>query len=231
MIFHKKSESHWESISDLMTGLMMIFIFICLGFLLQRNHEKQNYTMVKDQIYADLKREFKPEEIARWGTNIDPETLAVTFIEPMVFFGNDDAEVNAHFRQVLDEFFPRYVEVLQPYSDKIVEVRIEGNCSLAWSGDVQSKEAYFYNMKLSQDRAFNVLQYIYGIEALRDRRPWLVEKLRANGASYSKAQKDNDAASRSVEISIKRDAEKELITKAENPDELKSILRAAPEGR
>jgi len=209
MIFRKHGESHWESISDLMTGLMVVFIFICLGFLYQLNQNQRNYNMLKDQIYEDLQKEFKPEEIARWGTNINPDTLTVSFVEPSVFFANNDAAVNAHFRQVLTEFFPRYVKALQPYSDKIVEIRIEGNSSLEWHGDVKSKEAYFYNMKLSQDRAFNVLQYVYGIDALQNYRPWLIEKLRANGASYSKAN-DNVAASRCVEISIIRDAEKEL---------------------
>ena len=98
---------------------------------------------------------------------------------------------------------------MQKYSDHIVEVRIEGNASLEWNGDVNSPEAYFYNMKLSQDRAFNVLTYVYTINSAAKYRPWLKDKLRANGASYSKANANNNA-SRCVEISIRRDAEKEL---------------------
>ncbi|MBR3621902.1 MAG: hypothetical protein IKN43_00940, partial [Selenomonadaceae bacterium] len=112
MIFRKHGESHWESISDLMTGLMVVFIFICLGFLYQLNQNQRNYNMLKDQIYEDLQKEFKPEEIARWGTNINPDTLTVSFVEPSVFFANNDAAVNAHFQQVLTEFFPRYVKAL-----------------------------------------------------------------------------------------------------------------------
>ena len=64
-------------------------------------------------------------------------------------------------------------------------------------------------MKLSQDRAFNVLQYVYAMPSVSLEREWLQEKLRANGASYRKAN-ENDAASRCVEISIRRNAEKEL---------------------
>lgn len=64
-------------------------------------------------------------------------------------------------------------------------------------------------MKLSQDRAFNVLQHVYGIQAVANDRPWLQEKLRANGASYSKANEDS-AASRCVEFSIRRNAERDL---------------------
>lgn len=209
MVFRDREDSQWESISDLMTGLMVIFLFVCLGFLYQLNQNKMDYNLVKDQIYADLNEEFKPDEIARWGTRIDKDNLTVTFIEPSVFFASGSSQVNPHFQQVLNDFFPRYIKVLQKYSDHIVEVRIEGNASLEWNGDVNSPEAYFYNMKLSQDRAFNVLTYVYTINSAAKYRPWLKDKLRANGASYSKANANNNA-SRCVEISIRRDAEKEL---------------------
>ncbi|MBQ6006084.1 MAG: hypothetical protein IJS81_10530 [Selenomonadaceae bacterium] len=67
-------------------------------------------------------------------------------------------------------------------------------------------------MKLSQDRAFNVLQYVFTLNTLQTpkKRQWLVDKLRANGASFSKADTQNANASRCVEISIRRNAEREL---------------------
>ena len=209
MYGRRNEENHWQSISDLMTGLMVVFLFVCLGFLYQLNQTKVRYNLVRDQIAQDLKDEFKPEEVTRWGTRLDERTLTISFIEPSVFFGTNEQHVNAHFQKVLDDFFPRYVQVLQKYSDQIVEVRIEGNASREWYGDPDSPEAYYYNMKLSQDRAFNVLQYCYSIEGMDKYRPWLQEKFRANGASYSKAN-ENAAASRCVEISIRRDAEREI---------------------
>lgn len=209
MAGRRKQENHWQSISDLMTGLMVIFLFVCLGFIYQLEQTKLRYNYIRDSISQDLQDEFKPEEIARWGTRIDPQNLTVTFIEPSVFFDTNDATVNAHFQQVLEEFMPRYIAVLQKYSDDIVEVRIEGNASREWNGDPNSPEAYYYNMKLSQDRAFNVLQYVYSMGELRAYRPWLQDKLRANGASYSKAN-DNASASRCVEIYLRRNAEKEI---------------------
>ena len=202
----------WQSISDMMTGLMMIFLFVCMGFLFQMKETVSRYEQVKNQIHQDLIEEFKPEDMARLGARIDEEDLRVVFISPSVFFAAGDSTVNQHFQTVLAEFFPRYVKVLEKYSAEIVEVRIEGNASLEWSGDVNSNDAYFYNMKLSQDRAFNVLQYIFTLNTLQtpDKRQWLVDKLRANGASFSKADTQNANASRCVEISIRRNAEKEL---------------------
>ena len=202
----------WQSISDMMTGLKMIFLFVCMGFLFQMKETVSRYEQVKNQIHQDLIEEFKPEDMARLGARIDEEDLRVVFISPSVFFAAGDSTVNQHFQTVLAEFFPRYVKVLEKYSAEIVEVRIEGNASLEWSGDVNSNDAYFYNMKLSQDRAFNVLQYIFTLNTLQtpDKRQWLVDKLRANGASFSKADTQNANASRCVEISIRRNAEKEL---------------------
>ena len=203
-------DSHWQSISDLMTGLMVIFLFVCLGFLYQLNQVREKYNMERIAIYDELNEEFKPEEMAKWGARIDEHTLTVSFVEPSVYFASGSAQVTWQFQQMLNEFFPRYIKILKNHSDSIIEVRIEGNASKEWNGgDPNSTAAYYYNMKLSQDRAFNVLQYAYAMPAVAEDRPWLQEKLRANGASYSKAN-ENNAASRCVEISIRRNAEKEL---------------------
>lgn len=213
MLFRKNTqESHWQSISDLMTGLMVIFLFVCLGFLYQLNQVKEKYNMERIAIYDELNKEFKPEEMARWGARIDEHSLTVSFVEPSVFFDSGSAQVKPGFQNMLNDFFPRYINVLKRHSDSIIEVRIEGNASKEWNGgDPNSSAAYYYNMKLSQDRAFNVLQYVYAIPAVYEDRLWLQEKLRANGASYSKAN-ENVGASRCVEISIRRNAERNLET-------------------
>ena len=153
--------------------------------------------------------EIKPEDWARLGARID-EDLRVIFVAQEVFFDVGDNTVKPEFQRRLEEFFPRYVKVLEKYSDEIVEVRIEGNASREYRGDISSNDAYFYNMKLSQERAFNVLHYVFTLNSMQDKRQWMIEKLRANGASYSKATDDTTAASRCVEISIFRNAEKEL---------------------
>ena len=215
MIFKKKSADIWESISDLMTGLMVIFLFVCIGFLYQIKDTVNKYERVRNAIHQDLITEFNPEDMARLGARIEDD-LRVVFVAPSVFFAVGDSRVNQDFQNKLAEFFPRYVKVLEKYSDDIVEVRIEGNASLEYNGDVNSKDAYFYNMKLSQERAFNVLQYVFSLNIMQEKRQWMIDKLRANGASYSRASTQNAAAARSVEISIHRNAEKELESINEN---------------
>lgn len=222
MIFKKNSDNIWTSISDLMTGLMIIFLFVCIGFLFdlkeqerqleeqQKNIEaiKNQYETTRVKIYKDLIEEFKPEEIAGWGAQIDDTELRVIFISPSVFFDVGSSVVKPSFQQVLTEFFPRYIKVLEKYSDDILEVRIEGNASIEEGENINSNPDYFRNMQLSQARAFNVLQYVFSLDAVQDKRQWMIDKLRANGASFSKANIEKADVSRCVEISIRRNAEK-----------------------
>lgn len=214
MIFRKEPENIWTSISDLMTGLMVVFLFVCIGFLFQLAEKQRQldevisrYEFMRNKIYQDLSDEFKPEELAGWGVQIDDKELRVIFVAPSVFFDVNSSIVKPNFQQTLTEFFPRYIKVLERYSDDIVEVRIEGNASIEEGESIDSNRDYFRNMRLSQERAFNVLQYVFSLGNIQDKRQWMIDKLRANGASFSKANLEKTAASRCVEISIRRNAE------------------------
>ena len=65
MIFRKKTANIWESISDLMTGLMIVFLFVCIGFLYQLKDTVNKYEKVRNSIHQDLIKEFNPEDMAR----------------------------------------------------------------------------------------------------------------------------------------------------------------------
>lgn len=200
-----REEPYWQSISDLMTGLMVVFVFVCIAFLYQINKAKKDYNIVREQITIALVEEFKMENYVYKGIEIDPKTLKAVFREPSVYFDDDSSYVKPAFRNLLDDFFPRYCKVLKKFDKHIQEIRIEGHASKSYKKNPNSVEAYYYNMYLSQSRAFNVLTYCYGATP-EDYRPWLKSKLRANGASSSNAI-DDEAASRCVVISIVRNAD------------------------
>ncbi len=210
MVLEKRFDV-WEPISDLMTGLMMIFLFIGLAFLLQLEMQKEDALDVKRQIYLDLSNEFKEAEMRNWGAEIDPKTTAITFKEPEVLFDVDSSNLKPRFQEILSDFFPRYVAILrQPkYDGKISEIRIEGYASLEVGEDPNLDAVYFYNMKLSQDRARNVLQYIFGIGALQAQKHWLQQTIITNGYSYGKTRGDHNY-DRRVEFRVMTTAEQEL---------------------
>lgn len=207
----KKAFHVWESISDIMTGLMMIFLFISLAFLFELKMETSGYAEIKQQIYVDLCNEFKEEELEKWGAEINRDTTAIYFKSPDIHFAKGDSNVSPKFQAILKDFFPRYLAVLEQekYEGKIAEIRIEGHASREWNGDPSTDEAYFYNMKLSQERARNVLQYLFQLPEVKEKKSWMRDTMTANGYSYSRAGEDNDFAKR-VEFRVVTEAENKL---------------------
>ena len=208
----RKKESHiWESISDIMTGLMMVFLFISLAFLFELKLETSGYAEIKQQIYVDLCNEFKEAELEQWGAEINRETTAICFKSPDIHFAKGDSNPSPKYQAILKDFFPRYIAVLnqEKYQGKIAEIRIEGHASREWKGDPSTDEAYFYNMRLSQERARNVLQYLFLLPEVKEQKEWLRGTMTANGYSYSHAGEDNEFAKR-VEFRVVTEAENKL---------------------
>ena len=219
-----KEENQWMSISDLMSVLMMIFLFISIVYLKSINQEKgritsiaQTYEETQVEITHDLKEEFA-KNLQIWNAVLDSLTLSIRFENPDILFKVGSAELNDHFKSILDSFFPRFIQILtEPkYKNDIEEIRIEGHTSSEWNGEPSSRQAYFNNMELSQDRTRKVLEYI--LSQIKDEElfRWTKSKLTANGLSSSKLIYNNDQTedkerSRRVEFKIKTNAEKQII--------------------
>ena len=116
--FFRRSESEWISISDLMAGLMMIFLFIAISYMnslqLRAKQIRQiavAYQEMQDNLYKDLFKEFK-DDLPIWQAEIDRETLTVRFNEPEVLFAQASHTVTTRFKDILDDFFPRYLGIL-----------------------------------------------------------------------------------------------------------------------
>jgi outer membrane protein OmpA-like peptidoglycan-associated protein len=157
---HRK-ENYWISLSDIMTGLMVIFLFISISYMVkvkQREEEKdemvESFQNVKVELYNELKNEFENDfREDKWHAVID-EDLSIRFLNERVLFDYDSYRIKPEFKKILDDFFPRYLEILlkEKYRNKILEVRIEGH--------TDSRGNYMYNVKLSQNRTRSVLDYV-----------------------------------------------------------------------
>lgn len=190
-----KSETEWISISDLMTGLMMIFLFISISYMnsLQIRAKQIRkiavaYQELQDDLYQELYLEFK-DDLPKWEAEIERETLSVRFHEPDVLFKQGEDEVTTRFKDILKEFFPRYLRIMnsKKYRDSIEEIRIEGHTSSEWHKKVNEDEAYFLNMMLSQNRTRSVLEYCLGlIKDDYDILAWSRRYITANGLSSLK---------------------------------------------
>lgn len=193
-----EEESVWLSISDLMSGLMIVFLFIAVAFMsrvadenIQMKKQKdtiekvvQTYEDTKGSIYNDLYEEFK-DDIDEWSMRIDRDG-PISFIEPEVLFDSGKDELKPQFIDILNSFFPRYIGlVFNKYKDNVAEIRIEGHTSSEWTGGNTELDSYFANMELSQDRTRNVLMHLINLEETQQYKDWLISKITANGMSYS----------------------------------------------
>lgn len=224
MVLMKKkiqAENHWMSISDMMSALMIIFLFIAISFMIKVNEQKKDMDkiireskQVKIEIYEALNKEFR-DDFSQWGAELDQKTLSVRFKEPDVLFKPNSSRIEEKFIVILDDFFPRYLKVLNnpKFRDSIQEVRIEGHTSSEWRDDLGTDIAYLENMRLSQERARSVLTYVFGLK-VPEQRDWLIKHLTANGLSFSQRiendGKENFEKSRRVEFRIRTNADEKM---------------------
>lgn len=227
------TEEHWISISDMMAGLMVIFLFIAISYMLHVQAEQERieqiavtYEKLQSDLYADLEEEFK-DDLNRWNAVLQEQTLSIRFKEPEVLFEQGSAEVRPDFEKILDDFFPRYIRILREskdsngkpkYINDIAEIRIEGHTSSEWTENISSEAAYIHNMELSQGRTRSVLEYVLQIPSIRQSQEiqdWLKLHLTANGLSSSKLITskgiENKKESRRVEFRVRTNAEKRIV--------------------
>jgi outer membrane protein OmpA-like peptidoglycan-associated protein len=216
-------EEHWIPLSDLMTGLMFLFLLIAIAYMAQVEAQRAtpknlltNYVETRAQLYRDLDREFHGD-LLRWGATLDPNTLSIRFNARNVLFAAGSAELQPRFKTILSNFFPRYVRLLSEpkYRDVISEVRIEGYTSSFWRAGASRDESYIANMALSQDRTRSVLGYVLALPAVQPQQDWLMQVLTANGLSSSHpvlrsdGSEDADASQR-VEFRVRTNAEAQI---------------------
>ena len=213
--YESKDENAFAlSTGDLMASLLFIFILLLMGALLQVQEKAEQdeeivkrYDQIKTQLYIDLQQEFK-DDLAVWRATID-STLCIRFQEPSMLFDEGQSLLKPKFKNILDDFFPRYIAVLSrdEYRDNIEEIRIEGHTN--------SNGGYYSNMELSQDRTRAVLQYCFSLMS-DDLEEWLKGLVTANGLSSShlilkmNGEEDKDL-SRRVEFRVRTNAEKQNV--------------------
>ena len=224
-------DSDWISVSDLMAGLMVIFMFIAISYMINVINEKEEirvqrdnirsiavtYNRLQDELYDELQSEFE-DSLASWQAVVDRETLAIRFEAPRVLFFEGSSRIRPRFSTILSDFFPRYIAILASpkYRGDIEEIRIEGHTSSEWNWGTSLAEAYIENMELSQDRAREVLTYALSLPSVAHDREWIRRHLTANGLSSSKrvlsdSGSEDQASSRRVEFRVRTNAERQIM--------------------
>jgi len=218
-----RQEDQWISVSDLMTGLMIIFLFISISYFRNIQIDRDDIRKIaytwketQDLVYESLKNELG-DDLKNWNATLKRETLSVSFPEA-VAFRKSESSVRPEFQLILNKFFPKFLKVLSNHKDKIIEIRIEGHTSSEWNKYTTELDAYFKNMELSQNRTRKVLKHVLGQPGLYNKHKWSKNLITANGLSSSKAIKyiknnkvyEDRKRSRRVEFRVVTES-KELI--------------------
>ena len=183
------------------------------------------YVETKKNLHDKLVSEFAGDT-AKWQMSIGKD-LTMKFENPTVLFASGEWELTEPFKIILEEFLPRYFNILlkDTLRDRIQEIRIEGH-----TDDVPipalDKDPYIANIILSQRRSLSVIKYFRGLPVFKqytEGEKQLIEYwLTANGFSYGKSLDDsgeytmssnnpiNRELSRRVEIRIVTNGDKLL---------------------
>jgi outer membrane protein OmpA-like peptidoglycan-associated protein len=215
-----QANREWISISDMMAGLMMVFLFIAVLFMSEVKKEQkaikeiaEGYQNIQQQLYEDLKKEFK-EDLKIWDAEILKDNT-IRFKSLDILFDTNSSNIKGIFKNVLDDFFPRYLYILtnNKYKKQIKEIRVEGHTSSVWKNATRG-QSYINNMSLSQNRAKSVLAYSYNIVKSANNKVFLENVFRANGMSFSnlilKNEKEDIQASQRVEFRAVTKAEERI---------------------
>jgi outer membrane protein OmpA-like peptidoglycan-associated protein len=218
---HIEQEEHWVSVSDLMAGLMMVFLLIAIVFMVNAEIERNKvrdvailYDRLRTQLYEDLVLEFS-DDLDAWGAEIN-EDLSIRFGRPELIFDKGENDLKLEFQEILIDFFPRYLGIISSdkYRNDIAEVRIEGHTSSGWLGR-EEDEAYILNMGLSQERTRSTLSFLLELPDVQNEKFWLTAHMTANGLSSSKpiylaSGEEDRERSRRVEFRLRTDAESRI---------------------
>ncbi len=215
-------EEHWIPLSDLMTGLMFLFLLIAIAYMVEVTvqHAKpvkvlETYAQTRAQLNKDLKAEFG-SQLPAWSGVLDPNTLSIRFYGEGLF-APGSARLQPRFEAMLDDFFPRFVRLLSEpkYRSIVSEVRIEGYTSTFWRPGASFGESYMGNMALSQDRARAVLAYALALPAVQPQSRWLAHVVSADGFSFSHLVRRSNGtedtnASQRVEFRVQTGADAQI---------------------
>lgn len=196
------NETNWMSFSDIMTGLMVIFMFIAISYIVEVqkrideiNQIVNDYKSTKDKIYNELNRTFT-DEFEEYNLVVNPDlSILITDVNALfpVQFYDQEVLLTNRFKNFLNNFTPLFYQIIlkDEYRDAISEIRIEGHTAIQ-SPEKEYDNNYYQKMLiLSQKRSNRVLEYMmkhkYYNDLNSNKKRFLRFITTSNGLAFGKA--------------------------------------------
>lgn len=146
---HESESATWIALADLMTGLMAIFLVMCMIVMTNQNRTR---SVIITTVTEALKN-------ANIEVTTDAKTGDVSIVNRDLLFDTNSATLRPAGKVFLNNFVPEYSKAVfsldNNISDEIARIVVEGRTSR--SGNAA------HNMTLSLERANAVVQYIYNM--------------------------------------------------------------------
>jgi len=175
----------------------------------EENTMTSDNSEILDSLYEALYDEFR-DDFDAWNAQLDKDTLSFRFKSPHLMFKHGNSKLQDNYMEVLNEFFPRYIKILEDYETYIQNVFVEGHTSSEYKMGKTKQEKFDFNMALSKKRAHKVFEYVVNINSIiiTESKIWITEVFKAVGKSSSQLitnedGSENAALSRRVEFKIK----------------------------
>ncbi len=168
----------------------------------QRGKAEDELTIhVISNLYSALNKEFKLD-FKNWNAELDEDTLTFRFKDPALMFSRGSSKIKAEYEKIINDFFPRYINILKEYKNQILNVYVEGHTSSRYRSVKTVEEKYKKNQVLSQKRADNVLDYMTKVSnpKVMENRKFINRVFVADGKSSSQLVYNEDG-SENVELS------------------------------
>ena len=117
---HESESATWIALADLMTGLMAIFLVMCLIIMTNQN---RNQIVIIKAVEEALKK-------ASIEVITDPKTGDVSIVNRDLLFDTNSPILSPQGKAFLDEFVPNYSQAIfsldKKLSDEVVRIVVEG---------------------------------------------------------------------------------------------------------
>ncbi len=196
----------WITMTDLMTGLVLVFIVLFFYTYLTGHVEKIQSDLAQENASKSLQETLKKQDI---NALIDPIS-GVVKISDLELFDVNSYKLSSKGKAYLDKFAPAYLDSLfsNEYLDKNIDkIIIQGHTdSQTFAGKFSDDEQYMKNMELSLNRAYEVANYITNTPYNKTNGNRLRKMIIVEGASFSNPVmvdgKEDFAKSRRVELKL-----------------------------
>jgi outer membrane protein OmpA-like peptidoglycan-associated protein len=211
---HESESAIWIAMSDLMTGLMAIFLVISIFIF--TNQDRTRMIIIKG-VQDALKK-------AKINVTTDPVTGDVSIVNQDLLFANGSDKLSHQGKEFLNQFVPSYTHAifsLDPsISNEVIRIVVEGRTSsLGHTGQ---------NTTLSLNRANAVVQYIYEMPDFSGRAK-MVQRLTPVGRGEMEAEQRFDNPN-NREVVFRFQFKGELLNREKKADQFTQDLQNTSAG-